>query len=393
MNRRRGEATTGVHGRKQPERGALTTPIYQTSTFALEDADDVDAVYEGRRPGDVYSRHSNPTNASAADRVAALEGAEAGIMSASGMAAISATVLAFVGTGGRIVSNEDLYGGTLKLFQELRTRFGIIWETFPSNDIETLRSRLHTKTDLVWLETPTNPTLRLVDLHQTSEIARAAGAVTAVDNTFASPINSKPLTFGIDLVVHSATKYLSGHADITAGAVVGEKELVRKVDLTQRTFGGMADPHAAFLLERGIKTLSLRVKAANKNAQRIAEHLATHSAVRKVHYPGLPDHPQHALAKRQMPGGYGGVVSFDLAGLTEAKSFLDQLRVIRNAASLGGVESLAMISVQQSHRGQSADVLARCGITQGTVRLALGVEDGDDLLADIDGALASLDER
>lgn len=390
MEQPRGEATTGVHGRRKPAPGALTTPIYQTSTFALEDAAHVDAIYDGRREGDVYSRFSNPTNTSAADRIAALEGAEAGIIGASGMAAISATVLTFVGAGGRIVSNEDLYGGTLKLFGELHKRFGIVWDTFPSGDHEALRAHLRTKTDLVWLETPTNPTLRLVDLAAAAEAAHETGALCAADSTFASPINSRPHALGVDLVVHSATKYLAGHSDITAGAVVGRKKHVRQVDLAQRTFGGMADPHAAFLLERGLKTLSLRVKAANRNALRVAEHLSAHPAVRKVHYPGLASHPQHSLARRQMPGGHGGVVSFDLAGLDEAKRFLDALGIIRNAASLGGVESLAMISVQQSHRGQPPEVLARCGITQGTVRLALGIEDPEDLVADVDQALRGL---
>jgi len=386
---KKGESTTGVHGRQASGRGSLTTPIQQTSTFALDSAADVDDVYEGRRTGDVYSRYTNPTLASAADRIAALEGAEAGLVCASGMAAISATVLAFVKSGGRILANEDLYGGTLKLFSILADRYQIKVDFFPSSDTEVLRAALRAPADLVYLETPTNPTLRLVDLRAAAEAARAAGVATVVDSTFASPINSKPLALGIDVVIHSATKYLGGHADITAGAVVGRAAHVKAIDLMQRSFGGMLDPHAAFLLERGVKTLSLRVKAANANAQRIAEHLATHPAVKKVHYPGLASHPQHALAKRQMPGGFGGVVSFDLAGLAEAKQFLDELRVIRNAASLGGVESLAMISVQQSHRGQPPEVLARCGITPGTVRLALGVEDAVDLVADVDRALAA----
>ena len=260
MDGPRGESTTGVHGRQGAKPGPLTTPIYQTSTFILESAADVDAIYEGRREGDVYSRYSNPTLASAADRIAALEGAPAGIVLASGMAAISSTVMAFVGAGGRIVTNEDLYGGTTRIFNELAARWNVRVDKFPSADLDALRAQLRSPADLVYLESPTNPTLRLVDLKGAAELARAAGVVTVVDSTFASPINSKPhQDLGIDLVLHSATKYLGGHADITAGAVVGGKEQVKRVDLMARSLGGTCDPHAAFLLERGIKTMALRV--------------------------------------------------------------------------------------------------------------------------------------
>ena len=389
-----GESTLGVHGRRPGKPGPITTPVYQTSTFVLESAAHVDDIYEGRVAGDVYSRYSNPTLASAADRVAALEGAEAGLVVASGMAAISGAVLAFVGAGGRIVANEDLYGGTHRLFQDLSARFGVRLDTFPSADTDALRELLREPADVVYLETPTNPTLRLVDLAAASELARAAGAVSIADSTFASPVNAKPhRDLGVDLVVHSATKFLGGHADITAGAVAGSAAHVKRVDLMARSLGGTLDPHAAFLLERGLKTVALRVNACNANALRLAEHLEAHPAVRKVHYPGLASHPQHALAKRQMPGGFGGVLSFDLAGFDEAKAFLDGVRVIRNAASLGGVESLAMISVQQSHRGLPDALLARSGITRGTVRLSVGVEDIADLLADVDRALAPLVKR
>ncbi|HVM45279.1 MAG TPA: aminotransferase class I/II-fold pyridoxal phosphate-dependent enzyme [Candidatus Thermoplasmatota archaeon] len=392
-DRAQGESTTGVHGRGRARPGPLTTPIYQTSTFVLKDAADVDAVYEGRREGDVYSRFSNPTLASAADRVAALEGAEAGLVFASGMAAISAAVLAHVGAGGRIVANEDLYGGTTRLFHELATRFGVRVDKFRSDDADAMRALLREPADLLYVETPTNPTLLLVDLAAAAQSARASGTPSLCDSTFASPVNSKPLALGMDLVVHSGTKYLGGHADLTAGALAGSRERIRRVDAMGRSLGGTLDPHAAFLLERGMKTIALRVRACNANAQRVAEHLERHPAVRKVHYPGLPSHPQHALAKRQMPGGCGAVLSFDLASLGDAKRFLDGLRLVRNAASLGGVESLCSIPYQQSHRGQPPEVLARSGIVPGTVRLSVGVEDADDLLADLDQALAPLGKR
>ena len=385
-----GDATLGVHGRAKQGRGALTTPIYQTSTFVLEDAQDVDDVYDGRRAGDVYSRYSNPTLTSVADRIAALERAESGVVMSSGMAAIAAVVLSFVPAGGRIVANGDLYGGTLRLFQEMGARFGVRLDVFPSADTDALRAALREPAHLLFLESPTNPTLRLVDLAAAAEAARAAGVASVVDSTFASPVNCKPLTLGMDLVMHSATKYLAGHADITAGAIVGRRELVARVDMTNRIFGGTMDPHAAFLLERGLKTLAVRVKQCNANAQRMAEHLEKHPAVSRVHYPGLASHPQHALAKRQMPGGHGGLLSFDLASFDDAKRFLDRIRIVRNAASLGGVESLCSLPLQQSHRRQPPEVLARSGIVPGTVRLAVGVEDIDDLLRDVDQALEGL---
>ncbi len=385
-----GERTTSVHGREEPRAGPLVTPIHQTSTFVLASAQEVDDVYEGRRQGDVYTRYSNPSTTSVESRLAALEGTQDAVVSGSGMAAIATGVLAFVGAGGRIVSTSDLYGGTINLFRTLESRFGIRIDHVSPTDVDALRAALRTKADLVYLETPTNPTLRLVDLAQSAQIARAAGAVTLVDSTFASPVNSRPHALGIDLVMHSATKYLGGHSDISAGAVCGSREHVARVRGLHKLMGAVLDPHAAFLLERGLRTLPLRVKAANDNAQAVAEHLARHPAVKRVHYPGLPSHPQHALAKRQMPGGYGGLLSFDLASFDDAKRFLDGLRVVRNAASLGGVESLCSLPLQQSHRNQPKEVLDRAGIVPGTVRLALGIEDAADLVADVDQALKGL---
>lgn len=393
MTRGQGEGTTSVHGLEEARRGPLTTPIYQTSTFVLESAQDVDDIYEGRRGGDVYTRYTNPTLTSVQERIAALEGAEAGVVMGSGMAAVSTTVLAYVGAGGRIVANEDLYGGTIRLFEELTRRFGIRVDTFPSADTDALRRLLNERASLVYLETPTNPTMRLVDLKAAADASRAQGVPTAVDSTFASPINCRPLALGIDLVVHSGTKYLGGHSDLSAGVVLGSRERIAKVTGLARLLGPVLDPHAAFLLERGLKTLPLRVRASNENAQRMAEYLAAHPAVSRVHYPGLPSHPQHELARRQMNPGYGGLLSFDLASFDDAKRFLDGLRLVRNAASLGGVESLCSLPLQQSHRNQPKEVLDRSGIVPGTVRLALGVEDSADLIADVERALATLGKR
>lgn len=388
MTRPPGDGTASVHGPDAPQRGSLTTPIHQTSTFILESAEDVDDIYEGRREGDVYSRYSNPTVASVERRVAQLERCESGLALASGMAAISMTILAFVPHGGRIVANADLYGGTLNLFKTLRERHGVRVDLVPTTDPAALRAALRERADLVFLETPTNPTLRLVDLRASAELAREAGVVTVCDSTFASPLNSRPHELGIDVVLHSATKYLGGHADLTAGVVVGRNEHVAKVRSAAKLFGPTLDPHCAFLVERGLKTLALRVRANNENAQRVAEALTRNPAVSRVNYPGLASHPQHTLAKRQMPGGFGGLLSFDVASFALAKRFLNNIRLVRNAASLGGVESLCSLPYQQSQRGQPKAALDASGITEGTIRLAVGVEDADDIIADVEQALA-----
>lgn len=385
-----GEQTTSVHGRSTPHAGPLVAPVHMTSTFVLESAQHVDDVYEGRRGGDVYSRYSNPTTRGVEERLAALEGTQDALVSGSGMAAIATGVMAFVGAGGRIVSTSDLYGGTINLFKLLAGRFGIRIDYVPTTDVEALRAALREPAQLVYLETPTNPTLRLADLAASAEVARAAGAVTMADSTFASPVNSRPHSLGIDIVMHSATKYLGGHSDLTAGALCGSREHIARIRDVHKLLGPTLDPHAAFLLERGLRTLPLRVRAANHNAQTLAEHLARHPAVQRVHYPGLPTHPQHALARRQMPGGYGGLLAFDLASFDDAKRLLDGFRLVRNAASLGGVESLCSLPLQQSHRNQPREVLDRAGIVPGTVRLAVGIEDAADLVADLDQALAQV---
>jgi len=388
------EATKSVHGDDTgPREGPVTTPIAQTSTFGFLDTQAIDDLYEGRREGHAYSRYSNPTVASAARRVAVLEGGEAGILTASGMGAVTAIVLAHAKAGGRILAVQDTYGGTTALFERILPRFGVRVDRFPTADAKSLeRALADGGADLVWLESPTNPTLRLVDLDAVSAIARDAGVPTAIDSTFASPINAKPLAHGIDVVMHSATKYLGGHADLTLGAIVASRKRLAAIEAVARTLGATPDPHAAFLLERGLKTLELRVKRANANAQSLAEWLERHPKVARVHYPGLLSHPQHALARRVMPGGGGGVVSFDLKAGTKAAAvaFADALRLVRNAASLGGVESLVTLPVVQSHRSLSPQQLAASGITPGTVRLACGVEDVGDLRADLDQALAKV---
>lgn len=365
----------------------MVAPVHLTSTFVLEDAEDVDAVYEGRRGGDVYTRMSNPSLSLVAEHVARLEGVEAGSVMGSGMAAIACTVMALVPSGGRVVATEDLYGGTAAFLGMMAQRFGVEVHFVPTREPDVLRAALDGhRADLVYLESPTNPTCRVVDLEASARVAREHGAVSVVDSTLASPFNTRPAEFGVDLVLHSATKYLAGHSDVTAGVVVGPRVLVDRVDAMRRLIGPVLDPHAAFLLERGVRTMALRVAAANANGLAMARFLEAHPKVERVHYAGLPSHPQHELARRQMRG-FGGMLSFDLPSLGAAKRFLDGLRLVRNAASLGGVESLCSLPVQQSHRNQSPEMLARSGITPGTVRLALGVEEFEDLRADVERAL------
>lgn len=389
-----GLGTDAVHGSKRGNvEGPIATPVVRASTFTFDAAADIDAAYEGRNDAYIYTRYGNPTVASAAARLAVLEGGEACILTSSGMAAISTAALTFARSGGRILSSSVLYGGTANLFGKVMPRLGIKVEYFAPEDTKGLE-RLLTEgpADLVYVETPTNPTLKLVDLKAVGGLARTHGVTSMVDSTFASPVNSRPLALGIDVVMHSATKYLGGHCDLTAGALVARKDLITRLHDHQKLLGGSLDADSAYLLERGMKTVHLRVKAANANAQALAERLARHPKVSRVNYPGLASHPQHELAKAQMPGGFGGLLSFDLSpGTKEAgMRFMDALKIVKNAASLGGTESLVMLSVQQSHRNQPDAVLKTAGITPATVRLACGVEDTADLVADVERALAAI---
>jgi cystathionine beta-lyase/cystathionine gamma-synthase len=383
------DATRTVHGPDQQRTGSLVTPIAQTSTFVAASTAAIDDLYEGRATGHVYTRYGNPTVESCARRIAELEELDGCLLAGSGMAAIALTALTFARPGGRFLANEDLYGGTAKLFELVLPRLGVTVERFPTTDAAALDHLLATgPADLVYLESPTNPTNRLVPLAEVATIARRHAVPTAIDSTFATPLCCKPARLGIDIVIHSATKYLGGHSDLMAGAVCAPRALLDRLEATHRVTGGILDPHAAYLLERGLKTLSVRLERILATSMRLAAYLERHAKVTRVHYPGLPSHPQHALARAQMPGGAGGVVSFDLpGGKPAAARFADALHLFRNAASLGGVESLITLPIVQSHRGQSEAQLARQGIVAGTVRLAIGVEDAGDLEADVAQAL------
>jgi cystathionine beta-lyase/cystathionine gamma-synthase len=342
---------------------------------------------EGRSQVDIYTRYSNPTLRVVEAKLAALEGGEGALVMASGMAAIASSLLTFLGAGDEVIATRQLYGGTYRLLRDIFPRLGIkVHHVGP--DLKGVAELVTPRTRVLYTETPTNPTLGIVDLRQAAALARRFGLTSIVDNTFASPVLQRPLTLGFDLVCHSATKYLGGHSDIIAGAVVGRRELLRKVWKTMIHLGGSLDPGAGYLLLRGIKTLPARVERQSATALAVARFLEKHPRVAQVHYPGLRSHPLHRLARRQM-SAFGGMLSFDLkGGLPAARRFCQRIRVFLLAGSLGGVESLAVLPIYTSHHNLSRRELAAAGVTPGTVRLSIGLEEPADLIADLKQALA-----
>jgi len=368
---------------RDPATGAVVTPIYETSVFAFTSTKQlVDAVSE-KSSRDVYTRWSNPTITAAEKKIAELEGAEECVVFSSGMAAISTAIMSLASSGDHIVSVRDLYGGTVGLFSDLMSRFGVRTTFVEATNVDEISSTIRSNTKILFLETPTNPTLKLVDLQRAAEIAAEHGAKVLVDNTFASPYNQQPLQFGCDATLHSATKYLAGHNDVTAGAIAGPGKLIEPMRKLRRTLGGVLDPHGAWLLLRGMKTLALRMARHNSNGQRIAEYLENHPNVEKVYYPGLRTHPQHTLAKRQMKG-FGGVVSFELKGdLNQTMRFVDNLKLALLAPSLGGTETLVSQPSTASHFFMDPDERRKAGISDSLVRLSLGIEDAEDIISDL----------
>ena len=381
-------ATRLVHGARRDElnAGAVVPPIFQSSTFHYPP--EFSEARAAGRPG-FYSRIGNPSLEVAAELIRALEGAEEARVFASGMGAITTTVLSLVGSGDEVVAPEGMYGGTLDLLGDLAPRLGIRVRWVDRSDARTPESAVRRGTRLVLLESPTNPLLGVHDIRRWSEAARQVGAVLAVDNTFATPVNQNPLALGADLVLHSATKYLGGHADLLAGAVAGSRALIERIDATHPITGAVLDPFAAFLLTRGLRTLELRVARQNANGQAVAEALTTESGVERVHYPGRADAEEEAVAQRQMRGR-GGMVSLEVRGGREAAHrFLRRLRLFHVAGSLGGVESLASVPAETSHRHLAPAALSERGISPGLVRLSLGIEAAEDLVRDLREALAS----
>jgi cystathionine gamma-synthase len=365
---------------------ATQVPIVYSAAFGYEDVDTwVDAAL-GRREGHIYTRNTNPTVAAFEEKVRILEGAEAATSFATGMAAVSNTLFALLAPGDRVVSVKDTYGGTNQLFVDFLPRWGVEVELCDTTDFEQIEAAIAKGCRLVYLESPTNPTLKVMDIARLSAAAHEVGAVVVADNTFATPINQNPLALGTDLVLHSATKFLGGHADALGGVLCGPAELIKKVYHYREITGASLDPMAAYLFVRSLKTLALRVGQQNENALTIARWLQEQPAVAEVNYPGLESHVHHDVAARQMRG-YGGMLSFSLRGGFEAvKRVLPRLRLAHLAANLGAVETLAGVPATTSHVECTAEERAAMGIPEGLVRYSVGIEDAEDLIADLEQA-------
>ena len=378
-----GFSTRAIHGGQSPDptTGAVMPPIYATSTYAQSSP--------GVHKGYEYSRTQNPTRMAYERCIADLEGGTRGFAFASGMAA-TATLLELVDSGDHVVAMDDLYGGSFRLFERVRRRSANLDFTFADlSDPKAAAAAIGPKTRMLWIETPTNPLLKLVDIAAVVGAARGRGILVVVDNTFATPWIQRPLELGADIVMHSATKFLNGHSDMVGGvAIVGDAELGERIGFLQNAIGAVGGPFDSFLALRGLKTLPLRMRQSSESALAIAARLEKHPRVERVLYPGLPSHPQHALAKRQMARGGSGIVTFFLKGaLPEARRFLERLEVFTLAESLGGVESLVDHPAIMTHASVPPESRAKLGISDSLVRLSIGIEDTDDLVADLEAAL------
>ncbi|MDZ4806542.1 MAG: aminotransferase class I/II-fold pyridoxal phosphate-dependent enzyme [Candidatus Eisenbacteria bacterium] len=385
--------TLAVHGADfhDTHDRAHVPPIHLTTVFQFESVEDMAATFRGERPGWIYTRYGNPTLALVERHLAALEGAEAALAVSSGMAAISTLILSELSAGDHLVAAADLYGGTRNLLDGIVRRMGITTSWAAADDPAAFRNAIRPGTKAIFVETPTNPTLRIADLTAIVAAGRETSVPVFVDNTFATPILQRPLDFGATAVIHSATKALAGHDDVTAGVIVGTRALVDRCRETMKWLGGCLDPHAAWLLERGIKTLGLRIARQSQNALVLARWLEQHPAVRSVNYPGLATHSAHDLAARQMRG-FGGILAFDLAGGEPAvRHWAEGLSLIRLAPTLGGVETIALIPAVSSHIRLSSDERLAAGISDGTIRISCGIEDPADLIKDLDRALGRHD--
>lgn len=377
-------ATKAIHVGQAPDptTGAVIPPIYATSTYAQSSP--------GEHKGFDYSRTANPTRASLEACLASLENARFGLAFASGVAATSA-VLNLLSAGDHVVVGDDVYGGTFRLFDKVFKRYGLEFTWVDASRPEQVQAALRPETKLIWVETPTNPLLKLVDLAAVAEVARQAGVVFAVDNTFATPYLQNPLDWGADVVVHSTTKYIGGHSDVVGGAVLTNRDdLFQTIKFHQNAVGGVPSPFDCWLTLRGLKTLHLRMRQHEETARRVADMLVGHAAVERVYYPGLPDHPSHALAMRQMRG-FGGMVSFTLRGGFAAAQHVGQrTRLFTLAESLGGVESLMCHPVTMTHGSIPKEVREARGVVDGLLRLSVGIEDAEDLLSDLETALTGV---
>lgn len=365
----------------------LTVPIYETTTFVFDSAAEVRDYSEGRSAKYLYSRYANPTTSAVEQKIAKLELAETAMLLSSGQAATTTALLALLKAGDEIVCSSAIYGGTLHLIADLLSKFGIRPRFVSLEELRAPERIISDATRLLWFESPINPTLRCVDIAAVANACRARGVISVIDNTFASPVNQQPLALGVDLVMHSATKYLNGHSDVTAGVLAGPARLLEPVQKARKMVGTVLDPHTAYALGRGLKTLTVRMERHNTTAMAVAQWLAADMRVKAVYYPGLPQHPDHEIARKQMRG-FGGMMCVDVGGGYEgAARFFDRLKLFNRAASLGGVESLCSLPVLTSHWGHSEQELQRAGVTHSMARLSIGMEDPEDLIADLEQAL------
>ncbi|HED11804.1 MAG TPA: PLP-dependent transferase [Caldithrix abyssi] len=378
-----GFQTDSIHAGQQPDpsTGAIMTPIFQTSTFVQESI--------GKHKGYEYARTQNPTRQAMEKNIAVLEKGKHGIAFASGLAAISA-IIQMLESGDHVVCSDNVYGGTYRVFETLFKKFGLSFSFVDTSDITRVERAVTPQTRLIFVETPTNPMLTLSSLEEIAALAAEKKCLTVVDNTFMSPYFQNPLVFGIDMVVHSSTKYLNGHSDVVGGIVLTRRDdLAEKLFYIQNAAGAVPGPQDCFLILRATKTLALRMREHEKNALALARYLEKHSAVERVYYPGLPGHPQHDLAKKQM-SGFGGIVSMELGSLENARKFAEAVRIFSLAESLGGVESLVDHPAIMTHASVPREERLRMGLTDGLIRLSVGVEDEEDLLADVEQALAAM---
>jgi len=385
--------TKCIHAGQAPDPafGAVAPPIYQTSTFAFESCDQGAARFTGKEQGYIYTRLGNPTTRLLEDNLAALEEGACALATASGMAAISTVFFACLSSGDHVVCSQAVYGPSRLILERDFSRFGVTASMVETSDAANTRAAVTDRTKMLFIETPSNPTLAVTDIAEAARIAHEAGALLVVDNTFCSPILQRPLRWGADIVVHSVTKFINGHADVVGGVIVFKSEdLMKRVKPALSFLGGTMDPHQAWLVLRGTKTLGLRVRAAQGNAMAVAQLLASHSAVASVGYPGLPGHPQADLIARQMEGP-GSLISFELkGGMAAGKKLLESLKIATLAVSLGGVETLIQHPASMTHAGMPREDRLEAGITDGLVRLSVGCEGAEDILADFRQGLDSL---
>ena len=374
-----GFSTDCIHAGQEPEphTGAVTIPIYQTSTYVQPEL--------GRHKGYEYARTKNPTRSALEANLAALERGKYGHCFASGMSATD-TVFRLLQSGDHVIAGENMYGGSFRLFHRVLGKFGLEFTYVDTSNVDNLRNAMRDNTRLVFLETPTNPMMTVTDLAACADVAHQRGALVVVDNTFCSPWLQKPLELGADIVVHSTTKFLNGHSDSIGGVVISNRDdIAEQIGFLQNAVGAILSPFDSWLVLRGVKTLAVRMKRHEENGVAMANYLAHHPKVKKVYYPGLSDHPQHELARRQMHG-FGSMISFELGSLENAKKFLDRVRLCSLAESLGGVETLISHPETMTHASVPIETRTRLGITPGLVRISVGIEDIEDLIADLENA-------